>query len=182
MKDDMKIEMEAGRNIQLDHIKEIMKENIPDLLAENQRLKIKNNKMKRLLKDLDYWLGQELNLNYFKGEIMSFVLTKDYIMEEQKKKIEEVLKKSGGIRMSNFICEKCGMTNIDCGKQGYKTEREIELEKQLDREKRINKKLKSALEVYADHDNWYNSLEWNTYDKQGWETAEEALKEIEDME
>ena len=39
MKDDMKIEMEAGRNIQLDHIKEIMKENIPELLAENQRLK-----------------------------------------------------------------------------------------------------------------------------------------------
>lgn len=34
MKDDMKIEMEAGRNIQLDHIKEIMKENIPELLAE----------------------------------------------------------------------------------------------------------------------------------------------------
>ena len=64
-----------------------------DLIAENEKLKIKNNKMKRLLKDLDYWLGQELNLNYFKGEIMSFVLTKDYIMEEQKKKIEEVLKK-----------------------------------------------------------------------------------------
>jgi hypothetical protein len=39
MKDDMKLEMQAGSNIQLDHIKEIMKENIPDLLAENQRLK-----------------------------------------------------------------------------------------------------------------------------------------------
>ena len=63
------------------------------LETENEKLKIKNNKMKRLLKDLDYWLGQELNLNCFKGEIMSFVLTKDYIMEEQKKKIEEVLKK-----------------------------------------------------------------------------------------
>lgn len=56
MKDDMKIEMEAGRNIQLDHIKEIMKENIPDLLAENQRLKAQldreihiNRKMKNTL-------------------------------------------------------------------------------------------------------------------------------------
>ena len=51
--------------------------------------------------------------------------------------------------MSNFICEKCGMTNIDCGYQGYKTEREIELEKQLDREIKINRKMKSALEKYA---------------------------------
>lgn len=56
MKDDMKIEMEAGRNIQLDHIKEIMKENIPELLAENQRLKAQldreihiNRKMKKVL-------------------------------------------------------------------------------------------------------------------------------------
>ena len=77
--------------------KKVVRDNILmadcDLMAENERLKIKNNKMKRLLKDLDYWLGQELNLNYFKGEIMSFVLTKDYIMEEKKKKIEEVLKK-----------------------------------------------------------------------------------------
>lgn len=51
--------------------------------------------------------------------------------------------------MSNFICEKCGMTNIDCGKQGYKTEREIELEKQLDREIKINRKLVKALKEYA---------------------------------
>lgn len=56
MKDDMKIEMEAGKNIQLDHIKEIMKENIPELLAENQRLKAQldreihiNRKMKSCL-------------------------------------------------------------------------------------------------------------------------------------
>ena len=98
MKDDMKIEMEAHKNQQLERIAEFMKNNSKvsnstGLEEENKRLKIKNNKMKRLLKDLDYWLGQELNLNYFKGEIMSFVLTKDYIMEEQKKKIEEVLKK-----------------------------------------------------------------------------------------
>lgn len=56
--------------------------------------------------------------------------------------------------MSNFICEKCGMTNIDCGHQGYKTEREIELEKQLDREIHINRKMKMALEKYADLKNW----------------------------
>lgn len=30
--------------------------------------------------------------------------------------------------MSNFKCSECGMINIDCGKEGYKTSREIELE------------------------------------------------------
>lgn len=30
--------------------------------------------------------------------------------------------------MSNFICPTCGFNNIDCGKAGYKTGREIELE------------------------------------------------------
>ena len=34
--------------------------------------------------------------------------------------------------MSNFICPTCGFNNIDCGKDGYKTAREIELEKKLD--------------------------------------------------
>ncbi len=34
--------------------------------------------------------------------------------------------------MSNFICSECGMNNIDCGKAGYKTAREIELEKKLE--------------------------------------------------
>lgn len=33
--------------------------------------------------------------------------------------------------MSNFICPTCGVKNIDCGKAGYKTAREIELEKKL---------------------------------------------------
>lgn len=33
--------------------------------------------------------------------------------------------------MSNFICPICGINNIDCGKAGYKTDREIELEKKL---------------------------------------------------
>lgn len=34
--------------------------------------------------------------------------------------------------MSNFICPTCGFNNIDCGKAGYKTDREIELEKKLE--------------------------------------------------
>lgn len=39
--------------------------------------------------------------------------------------------------MSNFICPTCGFSNIDCGKDGYKTTREIELEKE-------NKRLKEG--------------------------------------
>lgn len=72
--------------------------------------------------------------------------------------------------MSNFICEKCGMTNIDCGHQGYKTEREIELEKQLDREIKINRKMKRALEVYTDPDVLYYKL------------TQQVLKEIDNKE
>ena len=34
--------------------------------------------------------------------------------------------------MSNFICPTCGFNNIDCGRDGYKTDREIELEKKLE--------------------------------------------------
>lgn len=34
--------------------------------------------------------------------------------------------------MSNFICSECGMNNIDCGRAGYKTPKEIELEKRLE--------------------------------------------------
>ena len=38
--------------------------------------------------------------------------------------------------MSNFICPPCGLpcgfNNIDYGKAGYKTDREIELEKKLE--------------------------------------------------
>ncbi len=47
--------------------------------------------------------------------------------------------------MSNFTCPTCGLTNIDCGKAGYKTAREIELEKKLE----IAVK---ALECYAFED------------------------------
>ena len=33
--------------------------------------------------------------------------------------------------MSNFVCPYCGMVNIDCGKDGYKTHRELELEEAI---------------------------------------------------
>ena len=45
--------------------------------------------------------------------------------------------------MSNFKCTECGMINIDCGKEGFKTPREIELEKRV---KILEKKLKIALD------------------------------------
>lgn len=35
--------------------------------------------------------------------------------------------------MANFVCESCGMVNIDCGKDGYKTEKELQLEAGLNR-------------------------------------------------
>lgn len=95
--------------------------------------------------------------------------------------------------MSNFICEKCGITNIDCGHQGYKTEREIELEKQLGREIKINRKMKEVLKNYADKTNWrslgeipkYNEV-WIFTDckpnEVGFESAQQVLKEIDNKE
>lgn len=35
--------------------------------------------------------------------------------------------------MANFVCDNCGMVNIDCGKDGYKTEKELQLEAELNR-------------------------------------------------
>lgn len=91
--------------------------------------------------------------------------------------------------MSNFICEKCGMINIDCGYQGYKTEREIELEKQLDREIKINRKMKEALKKYANNDYWFVSCEFDgdcvflyKPDSNGYELAQKVLKEIDNKE
>lgn len=39
--------------------------------------------------------------------------------------------------MSNFKCHTCGFMNIDCGKAGYKTDREIELEQEINKLKTI---------------------------------------------
>lgn len=43
--------------------------------------------------------------------------------------------------MSNFICSECGTTWIDCGGAGYKTLKEIELEKE---NKRLQEQLNEA--------------------------------------
>ena len=52
--------------------------------------------------------------------------------------------------MSNFKCSKCGTINIDCGKEGYKTPREIELKKKVkELEKIINKLSKEVEAPYA---------------------------------
>jgi len=59
-----------------------------------------------------------------------------------------------GCKMSNFICSECGMTNIDCGGSGYKTPKEIELEKE---NKRLQEQIKEANEVikkYSQFNNW----------------------------
>lgn len=39
--------------------------------------------------------------------------------------------------MSNFVCPRCGMVNIDCGKEGYKTPKELEYEKALEEIKKV---------------------------------------------
>ena len=52
--------------------------------------------------------------------------------------------------MSNFICSECGMTNIDCGYAGYKTPKEIELEKKVHILNEVNMKLENELGHFAD--------------------------------
>lgn len=52
--------------------------------------------------------------------------------------------------MSNFICSECGMTNIDCGRAGYKTPKEIELEKKVHILNEANMKLENELGHFAD--------------------------------
>lgn len=73
--------------------------------------------------------------------------------------------------MSNFTCPTCGLTNIDCGKAGYKTAREIELEKKLE----IAIK---ALKQYADKKTWDCCYRNQCAYVDGY-MAQQALKEIE---
>lgn len=75
--------------------------------------------------------------------------------------------------MSNFICPTCGFNNIDCGKDGYKTDREIELEKKLE----IAKETLEWIEEQADTSTQYDYdaeaiLKNIVFD------AQQALKEI----
>ena len=84
--------------------------------------------------------------------------------------------------MSNFTCPTCGFTNIDCGKDGYKTAREIELEKKL-------KIAIKALEFYAHENSWFDCRK--TYNdqiyreafffSQGYKEAQKALEKIKEI-
>lgn len=57
--------------------------------------------------------------------------------------------------MSNFICPTCGMNNIDCGTDGYKTDREIELEEKLDiAVKSLNEIKSMTFERYLMNNGW----------------------------
>ena len=59
--------------------------------------------------------------------------------------------------MSNFICSECGMSNIDCGGAGYKTPKEIELEKE---NKRLQEQLADASKTidYYDKKDFHYTL------------------------
>ena len=74
--------------------------------------------------------------------------------------------------MSNFICSECGMTNIDCGYAGYKTPKEIELEKE---NKRLQERLAIATKALNDI-KVYSQRDWDEYNCMG--CARKALKEI----
>ena len=55
--------------------------------------------------------------------------------------------------MSNFKCDKCGMTNIDCGDEGYKTPKELEYEKALEEIEGLVKNFCKDCDDYEDC-NW----------------------------
>lgn len=84
--------------------------------------------------------------------------------------------------MSNFTCPTCGLTNIDCGKAGYKTRREIELEKKL-------KIAIKALEFYAEMGHIDNVVAcsniknhcWCEGDIENGYVAEKALAKIKEI-
>jgi len=99
--------------------------------------------------------------------------------------------------MSNFICTECGMTNIDCGYAGYKTPKEIELEKKVHILNEATMKLENELGQFADVSKKVKRLQKQLniakealkYIKafKGWERyqcekcASNALKEIEEV-
>ena len=73
--------------------------------------------------------------------------------------------------MSNYICCECGIAQIDCGGDGYKTPKEIELEKKLE----IATK---ALEEYENKQNWdIMGVSFMKHNK-GFAIARKALKEM----
>lgn len=76
-----------------------------------------------------------------------------------------------GKAMSNFICPECGMSNIDCGENGYKTAHEIELEKKLEITVKALKKLSEETLLTENGGRFVNSSS---------SIAQQALKEIEE--
>lgn len=80
--------------------------------------------------------------------------------------------------MSNFICPTCGFNNIDCGRDGYKTDREIELEKKLSVTSKNLAFAKLSLRYIIDccKDSDVNNLEF--YIKRICKKAEQALEKI----
>ncbi len=74
--------------------------------------------------------------------------------------------------MSNFTCPTCGLTNIDCGKAGYKTTREIELEKKLEIAVKALEKMVNYNSVAEQTDKYY----YIVLDVR--EVGKKALKEI----
>lgn len=66
--------------------------------------------------------------------------------------------------MSNIKCPTCGLISYDCGKAGYKTAREIELEKQLEIAIKALKDMARQCDL-----SWYQAK------------AEQTLKDIEEL-
>lgn len=60
--------------------------------------------------------------------------------------------------MSNFQCPQCGMINIDCGKNGYKTPKELQYEKALDEIEGILQIIVESNKVYPLQSNLYKTL------------------------
>ncbi len=73
------------------------------------------------------------------------------------------------------------MTNIDCGRDGYKTEREIELEKKLDIAVNALKLVKSRIKSFEDDPmNKIGYMAWWTLSKIK-EDYKNALKQIKEL-
>lgn len=60
--------------------------------------------------------------------------------------------------MSNFQCPQCGMVNIDCGKEGYKTPKELKYEKTLEEIEGILQIIVESNKVYPLQSNLYKTL------------------------
>lgn len=80
--------------------------------------------------------------------------------------------------MSNFICPTCGFTNIDCGKAGYKTDREIELDKKLDI---AVKAINSAAEYLACMEDLSDLNNGKCNEQMALEALNEALEKIKEI-